>query len=368
MKVERIANRQILFMLSMMRSSLALAFLPVLTAGTAFQDAWLTVIISCSLCVLLVLAVAGLGSKYPCLTVVGYSRRLLGTVGGTIVSLLLMWLTLFIAATDTRVYAEVLSTGFLHNTPLAVLVGTIAFLAALAASSGVEVVGRAADALFPWFLIFIVLTFLAAFTVFEPKNLEPVLARGIGPALTAVPSAVALSAEFVVLTALLPTSVAPEKVTRTALMSLVIAGLVVMGATVMVSGTLTPWLGAEVVFPFFFMTRAISVGRFLQRIESIGVLAWGFGLFVAASTYTYCAAKTLSQILGVSDYRALVGPVAVIWGVMSIQMYEDIFELFQFFRPDVVLPFVAAAFFAPMALLWAAHLVRNMAGDSQSGR
>ncbi|MCR4426669.1 MAG: hypothetical protein NUW23_10890, partial [Firmicutes bacterium] len=80
--------------------------------------------------------------------------------------------------------------------------------------------------------------------------------------------------------------------------------------------------------------------------------------FVAAATYTYCAVRILAEILGLDDYRMLVPPLTALWALLSMQMYGDTFELFRFFKPNVVLPYVALLLMLPFAVLWAAHLIR----------
>jgi spore germination protein KB len=75
---EKIANRQLLFMLFMMRTTVVIAFLPVLTSADALQDAWASAIVSFVTSAMLVLVIGGLGVRFPELTIVEYAQKLIG--------------------------------------------------------------------------------------------------------------------------------------------------------------------------------------------------------------------------------------------------------------------------------------------------
>ena len=111
MTTEKIHNRQLVFMLFMIRSTVTIATLPVLTTGTAEQDAWLSAIVSLAATLLTILLIGGLAVKFPEETVIEYSRKLLGKTGGTIISFFFLWTFLYTAATEVRIYAELLNTG-----------------------------------------------------------------------------------------------------------------------------------------------------------------------------------------------------------------------------------------------------------------
>jgi len=359
---EKIANRQLLFMLFMVRSTLVIATLPVLTTGKAGQDAWAAGIVSLLGSMVIVLMVGGLGTRFPGLTVVEYSRQLLGKYLGGLVSLAFLWLFLHIAATDTRIYAEVIVGEFLPLTPLTFIIASMVILAALAVYLGLEVIGRTADALMPFFTLFIVFSVAGALQAFQPQNLEPVLARGTGPVISGAITPLATGVQFLALAMLIPTLTVPEKATSSALVALTLAGVVLIAASIAVVGVLGPELGSKAVFPFFEMIRSIELSAFLERIEALAVAAWGFGLFIDVAIFLYCGCQGLSQLLGLRDYRILVGPLTVIWVITAVHAYESLFMTLRMFEPGVITPYVAAIFLVPYVLLWGAYIVRALLG------
>ncbi|MBC7343505.1 MAG: endospore germination permease [Clostridia bacterium] len=359
---EKIANRQLLFILFMIRSTVVIATLPVLTTGEAAQDAWAAATLALLGSVVIVLMVGGLGTKFPSLTIVEYNQRLLGKYVGGLVSLAFLWLFLHIAATDTRVYAEVLVSGFLPLTPLTFITASMVILAALVVYLGIEVLGRMADVLMPFFTLFIALSIAGALRSVQPHNLEPVLARGLGPVISGAVTPIAISVQFLALAMLIPTLTIPEKATSSALVAATLAGIVLIVASSVVVGVLGPDLGSKAIFPFFEMVRSIEISAFLERIEALTVIAWGLGLFIDVATFLYCGAKGLAQLLGLRDYRILVGPLAAIWVLVAVYGYESLFAIMRFFSPDVIGPYVAAIFLGPYLLLWGTYIARSLLG------
>ena len=145
----QIANRQLLFILFTMRATIAVAFLPVVTTGDARQDAWAAGLVAVAGSALIAKFIGSLGSRFQGKTVVEYGQELLGGFLGKAVSLIYLWVFLFIAAVDVRVYGEILITGFIPETPLIFVISTMVIASSYAAYKGIEVIGRSADLILP---------------------------------------------------------------------------------------------------------------------------------------------------------------------------------------------------------------------------
>jgi spore germination protein KB len=359
---EKISNRQLLFIVFIIRATLIIATLPVLTTGHAAQNAWISSIITMIASIVVIIAISALSLKFPKMTIVEYSKVLLGKTGGTIMSLGFLWLFLHIAATDTRIYSEVLADGFLTSTPLVVTAGTIVAVSALAVYLGIEVIGRAADVLMPVIISFFVLSIVASLSLFDLKNLEPVFAGGITPVISGTVTPIGISVQFLSLGLLIPTLTEPEKAVSTSAVAAFLAGLALIVTSVIVVGALGERLSSSAIFPLFKTSRSTVFTRFLERLEAPGIAAWGLGLFIDVSTFLYCGSKGLSEVLGVEDYRPLVIPMAVIWITLSLHTYDDFFELLRLFRPETFFPYVSIVGFIPVLILWGAYIIKASSG------
>lgn len=150
MAVEKIANRQLFFILFLARSTLKIAFLPVVTSADALQDAWISAILSFFGGALLVIAIGGLAVRFPNETMVQYSQKLLGKWPGKALSLLPLGAFLFMSSAELRIYAEALTTLFITETPLVFGIGTMGFAAALSLRIGEFLERIEVLAMFAW--------------------------------------------------------------------------------------------------------------------------------------------------------------------------------------------------------------------------
>lgn len=355
-------------MLFMMRATVSVAVLPVLTSGESAQDAWASSLVVILGTGLIVLMIGGLGVRFKEKTVIQYSIELLGKPLGAAVSVSILSLLLHFAATDARIYAEVLISGFIPLTPLTFVVGTMVILAAITVYLGVEVIGRCADVLTPLFVLFIVLGIAAGFAAFDSRMLEPVLARGAKPVLSGALTPLGLGGKYLPLAMLIPCTTKPSRALATALVSVLLAGGVLVGLSLMVVGVLGPDLGTNAIFPFFKALRSVRVTHLLQRAEALAVVSWGFGVFIDLSMFLYCGSRGVSQLLGLKDGRFLLGPMAVVWVAYSMHAYEALLDISAFHQPRTFLPFVAATMLVPYIFLWTAYGIRTLKARRDRGR
>lgn len=367
MPTERIGHRQLFFTLFIMRTFIVISFLPVLTSAGALQDAWISTLVALAFTLPLVWLITALGGLFPRETVFEYAPRLLGPWLGRAAVLPFLWLYLWIAAIELRLYAEVIITAFLVETPIVVVVLSMGIVAALAAYAGVEVIGRMVDLLFPLFVLTIFLALLFSLPAADFANLLPVLSRGLIPVLEGVVVPVAMTAQFIVLLVLLPSLARPKLFTPWALAAVALSFLVLLLTVVMVIATLSAEDGARTLFPFFRMVRAIGVGGFLERVEALTILPWGLGIFIALSVYLLCGARGIAQLFNLPDYRPLIPPMAVVWAVLSIHNFDDTFEIREILEPRYVGPAILVFTLVPLLLLWGAYLVRRLRGEEGGG-
>ena len=361
---EKIANRQLFFMLFMIRCNIAVAFLPVLTTADALQDAWISAIVQFFPAALLLIFFGGLGTRFPDLTLAQYSEKLLGRWPGKALTLIILWAFLHMAAVEVRIYADMLITGFLTETPLLFLIGAMVIASAAAAYYGIEVVGRAADLLFPIYLLMIIGSLLMPLPILKTMlyNLEPVLARGAGPVLRGSVTPAAVTVQFLVLTMLIPSVNEPKRALRSALAALGGSSAILVLISIMTTVVLGPHKGARTIFPFFTMVRGLALSEFIERVEVLAVFAWGFGLFIEVAVYLFCGAQGLSQVLELKDYRSLVLPMAAIWTALGIHVSKNIFQQLEFFKPLLFAPYAAVLMILPFACLRTAYMIRSFLG------
>ncbi len=355
---EKISNRQLWFILFMMRSTVILAYLPVLTTADALQDAWISALVTLVGSEIFVLLISLLDTRFPELSLIEYSQKLLGPWIGRLLGLVFLWLFLQLSVVNIRIYGEVLVTNFLPTTPMFFVIGAMVLASAICIYQGIEILGRAADLLFFLLILMILAEILIPIPEMNTHNLQPVLVRGWQPVLRGALTPVALILQIWTLGMLSPRSLAPEEIVRTALTSTGISLLTLVIVTIITISVLGPFEGARSTFPLLSLTRSVQLSEFLQRMEVLVIFSWGFGLFVSISAFLYSGAKGICQWLGLEEYRPLIWPMSVIWVFLSVHGFEDIFALYSFLSPEIFAPYGFLLLMGPLILLWSAYGIR----------
>lgn len=343
-----------------MRTTIIIAFLPVVTSGEARQDAWAAALLAAVGAALITFVIGGLAPKFEDQTVIQYAQELLGSFLGKAVSLIYLVVFLFMAAVDVRIYGEVLVTGFIPETPLLFVISTMVIASAYAVYEGIEVIARSAEFIFPLFLGMLFVTLLAAIPSMDIGRLQPVLARGTKPVLIGSITPISMVLQMMTLPFLLPRTRQPQRGVKTAIWSVVLAALLLMVSAIVTIGVLGSDLAERSVFPFFVLARTIRLTDFLERLEALVVFPWGFGLFIGVAVYLYCGAKGLTQVFGLKDYRPLIPPMAIIWIAMALHLSSDMVELAKFLQPHTIGPFALLLIGVPQILLWTAYGIRKL--------
>ena len=189
MAVEKIANRQLFFILFLARSTLKIAFLPVVTSADALQDAWISAILSFFGGALLVIAIGGWLSASP--TKQWCTPEAAGQVAGQGVEPVTAGSIPVYVSAELRIYAEALTTLFITETPWSLASAPWVSPPPWPSTPVSSRLPRGGP--FPIFLFTVFASLFIAVPQLQQHldNLEPVLARGRGRCCgTATPIAV----------------------------------------------------------------------------------------------------------------------------------------------------------------------------------
>ncbi|HQD06549.1 MAG TPA: endospore germination permease [Bacillota bacterium] len=368
MSEEIISHRQLFFIIYIMRTFVVISYMPTLTSGEALQDAWLSTLVALLFALPQVWLIAAMGAGFPGETVFQYGPRLLGPWLGRLVTIPFLWHFLWIASLELRLYAEVVATAFMVETPIIVVVLSMVIVAAVAAAAGIEVVGRLVDLLFPLFLLTIVFALIFPLIKADFANLLPVLDRGWGPVLSSTIIPTVMTSQIMVLLVIMSSLNRPQKFVAKALGALALSYTTLLVGVILVISTLGAEEGARSLFPFFRMVRSISVGGFLQRVEALNIIPWGLGIYIALSVNLWSGSRGVQQILNLKGYRPLIPPMAVIWVILSIHGFDDVFQLKRIILPKYAIPVNALSSLVPLLVLWAARIGQNIRRWRTEGR
>ena len=219
------------------------------------------------------------------------------------------WRLSFLVARD---FSEFIRTVSLDNTPQVVPVLFSVAVCLWAAKAGIEVLAR-------WSSIFIkvvlVLMFIALILLAKDINFDnfrPVLYHGFIPVVLGALEIL----EFPLLETVLLLWAFSGFRTKKSPYRIILFGFLIAGAILfIVTGVTLAVIGPDTYrgtyFPVYVAVSRINIAQFLTRLEATVAMVFLIGGFVKVTVCLIVASKALSALLGFSDYRFLVTPLAL---------------------------------------------------------
>ncbi|UKS27412.1 spore germination protein [Paenibacillus sp. HWE-109] len=269
---------------------------PSITIRTAGIDMWMTPLIASLVGFWMVYVVVRLHKAYPSLTFIEYSQTLLGPYGGKAIGILFLGALLFTNGLVLREYGEFISSSFLQETPMLIVITCMVSVCAYAIHAGLEVLSRTAQILIPVAVLIIFVMVILMIPDFELKQMFPIFGEGLLPPLlgSIVPSS--WFSQFFVLAYLLPYVSHGEKILKWGFISVVSVLLTLLAINLSILflfGTLTEGLN----YAFLAAVRYISIADFLEHVESLLMAIWLIGIFIKVAIIYYATVLGIAQLL-----------------------------------------------------------------------
>jgi len=173
------------------------------------------------------------------------------------------------------------------------------------------------------------------------SNFRPAFENGIMPALKGSYFDSPWRGEVFLLLMLFPYLNQKHEAFKTALW---LQGLVsVFGGVTMlvIIGVFGDLVTAHLIFPYDTLTRYISVGGFLERMDILVVVVWLSGSLVKLALLYHSTGIATASTLGLKSYRATLVPIAIATVILSQMMHGTYFQLIDFmFKPWPIYAFI----------------------------
>lgn len=291
---------------------------PALLCAEAGQDAWLSVLISGVVGLLIGVLIVSLGLRFPKKNLVEYSIELLGPWFGRLVCIVFALFFLHLNAYLVCSFSVMLITETMPDTPLIVLNALLVILVAYGVYLGLEVFSRVNEIIFPLFIIVFIIIFALAAPGMDFEQVKPYLTYPFPRILWGSFILTAFYAEGAILLMLIPSLRPPEDAKKISLpvsvLLLVIMLMDVVGLIALFGAPET----SRMVFPTFELAKTVSLGRFLERIESLVVGIWVGSVSLKIMSFYYVSVLIFAEVGNLKDYRPLVMPYGIILVVLSL--------------------------------------------------
>lgn len=314
----KIDSNQAIMLLASMVLSTAILTVPAFVIKFARQDAWLSIMTSILVGLLIAMLVVSLSLRFPGKTLFEYAEEILGKAPGKLIGLLYIWWFLHTNALIIDEFASFLCTAMMPNTPTIVFFIAVVAVAAYAVRNGLEVLSRYNQLFLPIVLGLLFIVLILTTKDMKAARLLPVFDTGLVPVLKGATVPASWLGEVVVLAMIIPFLNKPNEAYRVAALATLFTGLVLTACTLAVVAIFGPVTSGHFVFPVYNAVRVVSIANFLERLESVIVAVWVFGGFAKVGVFYYAAVLGSAQWLGLKSYQPLVAPVGVILVALAL--------------------------------------------------
>lgn len=289
------------------------------------QDAWAAAIIGSAAGFVILLFYIFLASRFPKLTFVQLSERILGKWLGKAVTLLFVAVSLLFTGTLMHYSGLFLKLHMMPQTPMVVLNALLAGVVIMGAMLGMETIARSAEVFLLAFGGLFVLLIVAVAPQAKLERLQPVFEHGPGDIISSSIPLIEVSAmNAIVLLMIFPALLDSVKKGGRALMGGYLIGIAII---ILLTTLCVAVLGASYTttleFPGYELAKRINIGNFIQRIEGIMSVMWIMSLFVKAAIYFHAAITGTAYLFGRDDPGRLALPLGAAALVLSVTLYPD---------------------------------------------
>lgn len=362
----KISASQLSLMLFTLVASTAMLFVPAITAEAAGRDGWMSDLFFATVFGLLVAwACISLGQRFPNESIIEYSPKVLGSFFGHLNILCYIFFFIWTNSIIVGEFADFMVAAFLTKTPKLVFMIIIVWLAAYAVRSGLEVIGRLNQLLFPLLLISYLVIVVFVANDIQLNNLFPLLENGIKPVIKGSLSPSAWRGEIVLTLMIFPNLNQQAKGRKASIYAVMFLGIILALNTLATVCVFGPELSSRLTFPYFILAYYSRITAVLERMEALIMLVWVAGLMIKIAIFYYCAVLALAQWFKLRDYKPLITPVGIILIAWALVIYENSRELIEIIsRPFPVYAYTFELLI-PALMLLIAVIRKKKGGNSR---
>ena len=334
-----ISPRQVFFILTMLLTGIYILILPrhlVLIVGV---DGWLVLLVGGLIGAVMLFFINRVSRKFPGKTVVEFAPLILGSILGRIFGAILVFYYTFLAAVSLRIFAEMLKSALLPDTPRwLVLVGLIALVAWIV-QNGLEDIARFTELLAPIILLLLFQVLFGNLNHMEAIRLKPVLQSPPLSLLEGVVSSLSYFGVIIVLLMLYPYVNTPQKLTLTSLAALVCAVLITAAFFAGTVATFGVYETGRMAWPVIELVKMERLGELLERLEAFFLSLWLSIAFINVSVLSFCSILGWTQVLKKENYRKLTYPIMGLLLALSLWP-KDLLDLLGLYKINFTYGFV----------------------------
>jgi len=368
MQLERgkINNLQLTFLIIGFTFGSSVIISPGKGAG---QDTWLAILAGLAEGLTFAWIFFTLAVKFPGKNIIQINEVIFGPFVGKVISLLYLWYFFHLGSLVLRNFGDFFTGVIYFQTPLIVIIGLTALLAASAVRNGIEVIARCSLFLVPITMFAFIFDTIFLLPETELTRLLPILELPLKDFLKSSHSAATFpfgeTVAFLMITGSLNKKSTPS-MRKFALSGITIATIFFIMAAVR-NATVLGGTAEISLYPSYVAIQLIEVAEIISRLE----VAVSFAIFIMGflkiAVLYYGAVIGTAQILGLRSYLPLVLPIGTIMVVLSITQFATAVENITW--STEIYPFYSLPFqlIFPLLALILIIIKNNKGGTKKAG-
>jgi spore germination protein KB len=319
-----LSQRQLWILIVLYTIGTSILVIPSILAFHAKHDAWIASLVATGMGIGIAWLYEKWVQRFGRLTPTEVFTNTFGRVLGGTAAIWFGGFCLLLAALCLRNMGDFVITTIMQETPIEMIHLLYLAIAALAVRLGPETFARAAEIIFPWVLLFVVVMTALLLPEADAIKMFPLFSSNVGSILTG--ASIQIGTPYLEVIVLLTVAAfLPPKHTkrRPFITGILFAGLVLTLVVFFSIAVLGADLTARQVYPSYVLARQISIGRFLERLESIMAGLWFLTVYFKMVLCFFSAVLCISQLFKLKDYRPLTLPVGIMIWVLSIIVYPN---------------------------------------------
>lgn len=274
---------------------------------TVKQDGWIAIIISSVLGLLPVILYLYLMNYRPEMNFAELNEYLFGKIGGKIINTIITILVAFCVVLYFNNLNNFITSQYLHKTPTLFGIFIFSIPVIYLLNQGLTTIGRTSFILFIFGIILLILTLLGLIGQADLTNFMPVLESDFGNIFNTSLLIVPYTSFSLVLLLSIPKKyiVDSQKLNKRVIIAYFTSFLVVFMTFFFVIGVLGPELAKLYQYPEFHVLKRISIGGFIERVESTLSLRWVFYIFTTLVFGLYFIKQYIKTTLNVQKEKKL---------------------------------------------------------------
>lgn len=282
------------------------------------QDAWIVVIISALLCLILISLYSALLKSYPGDNLPRINEKILGKWGGKIINILYLWFFINLASLSFTDLGDFINLTMLQETPKIAILISFVGLCAYALRKGLQVFTSYSGLMVILTMAYLIISVILAINYSNPANMLPILAQPPQKYLQSIHTLLAFPfGEIIAFAVIADRLKTPENVKKCYHMGLLFGFIVIF--TLVIRNYLVLGHTDELfLLPSFEALRIVNLSETLNRMETIFSIVFIMLLLVKASVLYYVVLIMLKDTFGLESFQPLILVTGALLMIISI--------------------------------------------------